>query len=78
MAGGLLDRGSRLTERTSGAARSVAPAIAFWPILRPGGMARPTDWTTVAINGRKLAAEASTVVAMRMAKLAAGDAAAVA
>lgn len=41
-------------------------------------MIRPTDWMTLALDGWRLGAEASAVVAMRMAKLATGDAAAMA
>jgi len=41
-------------------------------------MIRPTDWMTLALDSWRLGAEASTVIAMRMAKLAVGDAAAMA
>ncbi|QEH80430.1 hypothetical protein EIK56_20815 [Sphingomonas sp. C8-2] len=39
-------------------------------------MIRPSDWMSLAFDGWRLGAEASAVIAMRLAKLAAGDAAA--
>ncbi|ATE63172.1 hypothetical protein [Rhizorhabdus dicambivorans] len=41
-------------------------------------MIRATDWMTLAFDGWRLGVEASSVVTMRLAKLAAGDAAALA
>lgn len=39
-------------------------------------MIRPSDWMSLAFDGWRLGAEASAVIAMRLAKIAAGDAAA--
>ncbi|KQX21548.1 MULTISPECIES: hypothetical protein [unclassified Sphingomonas] len=41
-------------------------------------MMRPTDWMSLAFDSWRLGSEASEVIALRMAKIAAGDAAAMA